>query len=103
MEYAVITDTSSPLKLGNMATGFGQVFVTFDGHMTYEPLGMEAMNFGVEVFHRGEILILDIDGREVAGRGRKPSKWDVEVETFQVLEEAIECAHEVVRRKVKTE
>ncbi len=99
MEYAVITSTPSPLKLGNMATGLGQVFITLDGHITYERLGIESMNFGLEVFHVGEILILDDAGREVAGRGRKPSKWDVDIETFQVLEEAVECALEA--RKVK--
>lgn len=41
------------------------------------------------VFHRGEILVLDEDGREVAGHGRKPSKWDVDVELFETIEQAV--------------
>lgn len=50
----------------------------------------------VHVFIPGEILILDDDGREVAGRGRKPGKWDVSIETFDTLEAAAKRAAEVM-------
>ena len=46
-----------------------------------------------QVFELGEILILEGEGeREVGGRGRKPSKWDVDVEYFDTLDEAVECS-----------
>lgn len=41
------------------------------------------------VFAVGEILILDDDGREIAGHGRKPSKWAVTCEEFDTIEEAL--------------
>jgi len=51
----------------------------------------------VRVFELGEILIVDGDGREVAGRGRKPGKWGVELEEFLSLEAAVARARDVVR------
>jgi len=50
------------------------------------------------VFHLGEILILDGNGREVVGLGRKPSKWDVGYQTFAALDEAIVRAQEVMQQ-----
>lgn len=54
----------------------------------------------VMVFELGEILILNDLGREITGRGRKPSKWEVEYETFPAttdgLTKAILRAQEVV-------
>lgn len=47
-----------------------------------------------QVFELGEILILDGEyGREVCGKGRKPSKWFVECKHFSNLEESVECAN----------
>ena len=57
--------------------------------------GIEAMAFRAPVFDIGEILVLDLDGREIGGRGRKPSKWDVKCEVFDDIEKAIERAREV--------
>jgi len=48
------------------------------------------------VFSLGEILILDNCGREVAGRGRKPSKWIVNCQEFDNLDDAIACAQKVL-------
>jgi len=49
------------------------------------------------VFSLGEILIIDgAYGRELAGKGRKPSKWYVEFETFDNVKEAILRAWEVL-------
>ena len=95
--YAVVTEIPPPEKGGNMATALGQLYLTTDEHRSYENLGMQAMNFAIPVFTLAEILILDDEyGRELVGKGRKPSKWDVSIETFQVLEEAIACAEEVI-------
>jgi hypothetical protein len=46
-------------------------------------------------FTLGEILILDGSGREVCGRGRKPSKWFIETEGFGTIEEAAARAIEI--------
>lgn len=49
-------------------------------------------------FRKGEIIINTGGGdREPFGEGRKPAKWDVAVDSFDTLEEALEC-----RRKVLT-
>jgi hypothetical protein len=51
----------------------------------------------VPVFEKGEILILDAEsGREIAGHERKPSKWFVEYEVYDSLEEAIKKAISVL-------
>ena len=49
-----------------------------------------------KVFYEGEILIVDESGREVAGLCRKPSKWNVEYEEFDNLEDAIKRARKIV-------
>ena len=41
------------------------------------------------VFVLGEILVVDESGREIGGKGRKPSKWWVEHETFNNVEDAV--------------
>jgi hypothetical protein len=51
-----------------------------------------ALAFRVPVFTKGEILVLDASGREVAGALRKPDKWDVSVALFDTVWEAIERA-----------
>lgn len=48
-----------------------------------------------QVFHVGEILILNDGGREVCYPGRKPSKWHVRVEEFTNLDQAIQRANKV--------
>ena len=48
------------------------------------------------VFSLGEILILDVTGREVAGRNRKPSKWFVTCEEFDNLDDAVDCAQKLL-------
>lgn len=47
------------------------------------------------VFELGEILILDNDGRELSGHGRKPSKWMVEHQSCETLEEAIKLTEQL--------
>lgn len=53
------------------------------------------LKFGQPVFSLGEILVLDDSGREVAGLGRKPSKWRVTYELFYDIALAVERAREV--------
>lgn len=51
----------------------------------------------LQVFELGEVVILDgVDGREVCGGQRKPSKWYVEVEHFTRLSDAVKRSREVV-------
>lgn len=47
------------------------------------------------VFILGEILILNSDGREPHGRGRKPNKWGVTVQEFDKIEDALERSAEL--------
>lgn len=47
----------------------------------------------VEVFSLGEILIMQ--GERDIAQGRKPSKWDVDTEEFDTLDEAVKRALEV--------
>jgi hypothetical protein len=54
------------------------------------------INAKLPVFFLGEILILDGSGREAAGQQRKPSKWSVEIEEFNTLDEAVSKAQEVL-------
>lgn len=59
---------------------------------------MAALMARTPVFVLGEILILDGDGREFAGRGRKPGKWGVELQNFgHDLEAAVRRAEELTR------
>lgn len=56
----------------------------------------EFVNAKIPVFSLGEVLILDGSGREVVGMQRKPSKWSVETEEFDNLEDAITRSKEVL-------
>ncbi len=61
-----------------------------------EALGNPLIELYVQtpVFTVGEILITQ-NGREIAGKGRKPSKWDVEYESFDDLNDALVRALEI--------
>lgn len=48
-----------------------------------------AIRAKLPVFELGEILIVNRNGREISGKGRKPDKWYVEYETFWTLRAAI--------------
>ena len=89
--FIVITktpETTDPMQ-GNMASAF-----------VYDKKGqpvMEALtNYQMEVFDQGEIVIADaMTGREIGGAQRKPSKWHVETEQFDTVEEAVKRSQEV--------
>lgn len=40
-------------------------------------------------FNAGEIIVLDANGREIGGDGRKPSKWNVTTAEFETYAEAL--------------
>lgn len=51
------------------------------------------INVRIPAFELGEIVIVDLDtGREIDGAQRKPSKWVLEYEEVETLEEAIKIA-----------
>jgi hypothetical protein len=57
----------------------------------------DVIDVSLSVFSLGEILILESTyGREIAGKGRKPSKWSVDTKEFDNLDDAIECARKVL-------
>lgn len=77
---------------GNLAIPSDGVWIARDpsNPMKVESVGPHMLlALRVPVFAMGEILVLDESGREVAGHGRKPSKWSVDVETFDTIELAV--------------
>ncbi len=101
--YGVITEVPEAETGHNMATAFPlyQRASTDPTKLEVEvvsgELGMLVLTQFLEpVFVLSEIMILDDPwGREIAGAGRKPSKWGVKCETFPTIHEAIERAKEV--------
>jgi len=57
-----------------------------------------ALQLRMPVFHVGEILIVDEDGREIGFPGRKPDKWDVTVVSYDHVEDAIHHAIQVMQQ-----
>ena len=101
MKFLVITKVPPPESGGNMAVPMDiYIRIENDPEGRCEPLpnNIQAALFlgcAQPVFTLGEILIVGEDGREVAGRGRKPSKWSVEVETFDDVRAAVHRARQV--------
>lgn len=100
MKFGVITETE---RHGNMASALGAVFrKVHEGDESndwvdeydYVPFD-SALHLYTQVFWRGEIIVLDSDGREVGGQGRKPSKWYVTCEEFDNIEDAVARSREV--------
>lgn len=97
--FAVVTNTKPEWagEEGNLASALGDLFLP-QGGIPGQPyvraisdpqLQGLAFHARMEVFHAGEILILDESGREYGYPGRKPSKWFIETEEFDDLSEAI--------------
>lgn len=95
MRFGVITEVGDPESGFNMAVPMGELYISTNGLECRRVGGIEQMAFRVPVFTLGEILILNNDGREIAGRGRKPSKWLVVCEEFETLEEAVARAQDI--------
>lgn len=97
--YAVITEVPNPDEhSGNLCSPMLYWKIP-EGAAFPDEMKLIAVVYGrIEVFIRGEVLVLDGHmGREVSGKGRKPSKWAVEVEHFDDIEDAIKKAKEVTR------
>jgi hypothetical protein len=104
--FAVITKVPSKGVPGNLALS-DEIFVQteppsekneFEGKHKplQEVIGVAVLMLRKPVFHLGEILILDANGREFGYPGRKPSKWLVTYEEFKTVQEAIVRAGEVL-------
>lgn len=96
--FAVVTKVATGRDVWqNLATELDLYRSTGPGPEEVEPLvPLVALELLRPVFHVGEILILDSShGREVDYPGRKPSKWGVETEEFEDLDDAVRRGHEV--------
>lgn len=109
--FAVIVKTpSGDERWGNLATALDVYRVvdekTQENHYRETVIRLpwdDLLTLRTEVFHVGEILILNEDGREVGYPGRKPRKWHVEVEEFDDLEKAIARSKEVFEESLRSQ
>lgn len=93
MNFAVVTEISPEdyaLALDIKVAGSGKKLTPIT-----DMIGVGAIALRAPVFTLGEILILNEDGRELAGAGRKPSKWYVTTEEFDSLEDAVAKVQQV--------
>lgn len=101
MRFLVITAVPSPESGGNMAVPmniYRRIEKDPQGRCEPLPNNIQAalmLGCAQPVFTLGEVLIVGEDGRELAGRGRKPSKWYVEVEECFTVAAAVKRAREV--------
>ena len=97
--FGVITKVppEDDLDGGNFASAMPLYFRTREEKIVSSVtfFGVGAMSVLAPVFTLGEILVLNESGREIAGHGRKPSKWSVTCEHFSDLNDAIKRAKEV--------
>lgn len=96
IKYEVITKINS-LK-GNL---FNPILYRNNGEVFEEAMSLMdttdncSTSPQVENFDVGEICIVDDCGREINGKKRKPSKWDVAVEEYECFDDALSKAIEV--------
>jgi hypothetical protein len=92
--FQVITRVPSGEDIsGNLAAAFELYEDRQNGRRNNPTLVQGAfLTFRVPVFTYGEIVIVDSGGRELTGPQRKASKWDVDYETFDSVEEALDLA-----------
>lgn len=64
---------------------------------------MPKMPVKLEVFHLGEIIVVDDNEREIGGWFRKASKWHVSYELFDIkdIEKAIKLSENVTNKYFK--
>lgn len=94
MRFGVVIEVPSPDDKSNLALTM-DLYADEDGRMDAPAKHIVDLRLRTPVFSLGEILILDSDGRELNGRGRKPSRWGVTVEYFDNIEEAVTKAQEL--------
>lgn len=101
-KFYVITKVPGILEQGNMAHDFMYEGWDFSNDCKIPVIGISntAKPIGdckTPVFEEGEIVICDIEaGREVCYPGRKPSKWDVEYDIFDNLDDAVKKSQEFI-------
>jgi hypothetical protein len=96
-KFQVITKVpkhDGPHAAGNLAATFFLYQDRNDGSVPQQ-IPTAFLSFRTPVFTLGEIVIVDSDGREVAGLQRKASKWSVEYEMFDTVEDAVSRAAEI--------
>jgi len=101
-EFYVITHTPDLLEEGN--TAHDSMFNGYDFsnkceiiHVGFSDIGKSIGTCKTAVFEKGEIVICNINnGREVCYPGRKPSKWDVEYDVFDNLDNAVKRSQELI-------
>lgn len=103
IRYQVITQTPPSTTGGNMASALIDVYRQVEQPRPsngYSGVFRQELDLSLyrPVFHVGEVLIVNLDGREIAYPQRKASKWDVGYEMFDELEPALERAREVYER-----
>jgi hypothetical protein len=104
MQLAVVTKVPPLEDPGNLAAALDVLVETeqagpengYRGKREALPVHM-MLALRRPVFQVGEILVLNEDGREAAGHGRKPSKWDVSVREVADLDEAVRVAREAIQ------
>ena len=104
MGYTVITRVPDGKKMGNLAITLDTVIEVeqpsesngWNGvyQSVVEQFGMAALSLRAPVFRLGEVIQLDANDRDQFTR--KPSKWDVETETFDDAVEAFARARQVI-------
>jgi hypothetical protein len=103
MKFQVVTKVPDPLESqGNLAAAF-EIYVIDSPYppgkarlLTMYRGASSLVALRTPVFHVGEVLIVDEDGRELPYPGRKPSKWEVDVEEYDSVEAAVERAQAVL-------
>ena len=101
-EFYVITKTPDLLEDGNMAHEGMYDGWDFSNNRKIPVIGLSDTgqflgDCKVPVFKEGEIVTCDvINGREVGYPGRKPSKWSVDFEVFDNLDDAVKRAKKLI-------
>lgn len=91
-QFCVITKIPNPHDDdGNLAAA-----IVYGKGLTPQLQALLLIHGRTEVFSLGEILIVNSDGREIGGNGRKPSKWNVSAEYFLTVELAIERSNAIL-------
>jgi hypothetical protein len=103
-QFQVITMVPPVDEDGNLAMAFTPLIEQIEqpresndykGKYRKVDFGLAFLNLRQPVFQLGEIVIVNSDGREVICDGRKASKWFVEYEEFDNIEDAIRRSQEV--------
>lgn len=75
-------------------------FILQKPHLSEQAAAESLLGRMKSVFFVGELILVDLNGRELSYPQRKPSKWDVEMKTFpfEKVDEAIACAREAFEK-----